>query len=372
VQRAVVELRNVSKTFSSVNAVEEVSLEVLEGEFLSLLGPSGSGKTTTLRLIAGFEQPSEGMILIRGRNVVGVLPRHRNIAMVFQNYALFPHMTVFENVAFGLRVRRLGKEEIARRVREHLELVQLPGYEGRFPKELSGGEQQRVALARALVTEPNVLLLDEPLGALDRKLREELQFELKEVLSRVGITAVYVTHDQDEALVMSDRVAVMHKGRIEQLDAPEGLYERPRTRFVAAFVGTSNLFEGTVVRRGSQAVLQAAELALELGGESGNAAGRATLAVRPEKVRIGREELGGETNAFRGRIAGARYLGASTQYRVQLERGPAVLANVLNATAGETLGHGDEVIVVLPPESIRVLVEGSSRSEAPAPEALLA
>jgi putative spermidine/putrescine transport system ATP-binding protein len=361
---AVVELQQVSKTFGRTPAVEECSLSVFEGEFVSFLGPSGSGKTTTLRMIAGFATPSTGAIRIRGKNVVGVPPRNRNIAMVFQNYALFPHLTVAQNIAFGLEVRRVDKREVADRVERYLRLVQLSGYEKRLPKELSGGEQQRVALARALVTEPEVLLLDEPLGALDRKLREDLQSELKEVLTRVGITAIYVTHDQDEALVMSDRVVVMSKGRIEQIDTPEGLYERPRTRFVAGFVGTSNLFEGHLQHRGTGIALDAGEIVLQLSGAQAHAAeGVRSAAIRPENVRVSRDADGSEPNALRGVVVDARYLGASTHYRIKVSAAVTLIASVVNAEAGVKFVPGEDVAVILPPDAIRLLADGPSSAD---------
>ncbi|HET9006833.1 MAG TPA: spermidine/putrescine ABC transporter ATP-binding protein, partial [Actinomycetes bacterium] len=245
---AAIELVAVEKEFTAgghdVRAVERVDLQIAEGEFFSLLGPSGCGKTTTLRMIAGFEEPTSGQILLHGRDMVGVPPFRRDVNMVFQQYALFPDMDVFENVAFGLRRKKVGKDEIARRVAEALALVELEGREKRKPRQLSGGQQQRVALARALVNRPRALLLDEPLGALDLKLRQAMQLELKRIQREVGITFVYVTHDQEEALTMSDRLVVMNAGRIEQLGSPRELYEHPATRFVANFIGTSNLLTG--------------------------------------------------------------------------------------------------------------------------------
>ncbi len=251
---AAIELVGVEKEFTAgghdVRAVEHVDLRIAEGEFFSLLGPSGCGKTTTLRMIAGFEEPTSGQILLHGRDMVGVPPFRRDVNMVFQQYALFPHMDVFENVAFGLRRKKVDKDEIRRRVAEALALVELEGREKRKPRQLSGGQQQRVALARALVNRPRALLLDEPLGALDLKLRQAMQLELKRIQREVGITFVYVTHDQEEALTMSDRLVVMNAGRIEQLGSPRELYEHPATRFVANFIGTSNILTGRLERRG--------------------------------------------------------------------------------------------------------------------------
>jgi spermidine/putrescine transport system ATP-binding protein len=249
-----IELVGVEKEFATgsqdVKAVEHVDLRIAEGEFFSMLGPSGCGKTTTLRMIAGFEEPTSGQILLHGRDMVGVPPFRRDVNMVFQQYALFPHMDVFENVAFGLRRKKVDKDEIRRRVAEALSLVELEGREKRKPRQLSGGQQQRVALARALVNRPRALLLDEPLGALDLKLRQSMQLELKRIQREVGITFVYVTHDQEEALTMSDRLVVMNAGRIEQLGNPRELYEHPATRFVSNFIGTSNILTGRLERRG--------------------------------------------------------------------------------------------------------------------------
>ena len=239
----------VTKHFGGILAVDDVTIEVTRGEFFSLLGPSGCGKTTSLRMIAGFEEPDSGRVVLTGRDIVGVAPFKRNVNTVFQSYALFPHLTVSDNVAFGLRRKKIGKTEVQARVRRYLDLVQLHGYDDRRPSQLSGGQQQRVALARALVNEPAVLLLDEPLGALDLKLRKQMQLELMRIQREVGITFIYVTHDQEEALVMSDRVAVMSQGRVEQIGYPEDIYERPATRFVAGFIGTSNIVEAAVTGR---------------------------------------------------------------------------------------------------------------------------
>src|SRR3954466_5405072 len=263
VQIPAIELVGIAKRFHSrrgvVTAVERVDLTIVEGEFFSLLGPSGCGKTTTLRMIGGFEEPSEGQILLYGRDVVGVPPNHRDVNMVFQSYALFPHMSVYENVAFGLKRKGVDGSEVGRRVNEMLDLVQLEGKSDRRPGELSGGQQQRVALARALVNRPRALLLDEPLAALDLKLRQAMQVELKRIQREVGITFIFVTHDQNEALTLSDRLVVMNEGVVEQLGSPHEVYEKPATRFVAGFIGTSNLIEGTVDRVvGSVAVLDVA------------------------------------------------------------------------------------------------------------------
>ena len=240
-----VRLVQVVKSFGDFVAVDHIDLGVHDGEFFSLLGPSGCGKTTTLRMIGGFEQPTSGVIELAGQDVTWLPPYQRNVNTVFQNYALFPHLTIYDNVAFGLRRKKVADGEVKRRVTEMLELVELPGYEARKPSQISGGQAQRVALARALVNKPSVLLLDEPLGALDLKLRKQMQVELKRIQQEVGITFIYVTHDQEEAMTMSDRIAVMNRGRYEQLGDPEVLYERPRTRFVAGFLGVSNLLSGS-------------------------------------------------------------------------------------------------------------------------------
>lgn len=356
--RLVVELHGVWKLFGAVEAVRDVSFTVEEGEFVSLLGPSGSGKTTTLRMVAGFERPSAGSIVIGGRDVARVPPKDRDISMVFQNYALFPHLTVAENVAFGLQVRRAPKHEVGQRVARYLELVQLRGLDDRLPRELSGGQQQRVALARALVTEPKVLLLDEPLGALDRKLREELQVELKQLLERVRITALYVTHDQDEALVMSDRVAVMHEGRLEQLDTPEELYERPRTRFVASFVGTANLIEGTVRAGPGDGVLDAGDMTVALGSSSGSVGQQLAVAIRPEKVRV--SAMGAGEDGIDARIVDSHYRGATTHYELETAAGRRIAASVANTDHGRGWAAGEQVIVQLPAEHLIALDDVSS------------
>src|SRR5689334_667238 len=246
-----VELQDVTKQFTGFTAVKNTSLVIRQGEFFSMLGPSGCGKTTTLRMIAGFEHPTSGIIRLLGQDIQGKPAHQRNVNMVFQNYALFPHLSVFDNVAFGLEVKRIDRGEIRQRVTEALEMVRLPGLERRKPRELSGGQQQRVALARALVNRPAVLLLDEPLGALDLKLRKEMQLELKRLQREVGITFIYVTHDQEEALTMSDRIAVMHRGEVLQVDQPSLIYECPATRFVADFIGVTNFLEGRLVSQSS-------------------------------------------------------------------------------------------------------------------------
>jgi putative spermidine/putrescine transport system ATP-binding protein len=313
-----VRLEAVTKRFGDVVAVAGIDLDVRDGEFFSMLGPSGSGKTTTLRMIAGFELPTSGRILLHGVDVSDEPPFARDVNTVFQDYALFPHMTVGDNVAYGLVVRKVPKEERTRRVGDALGMVRLEGYERRRPGQLSGGQRQRVALARALVNRPRVLLLDEPLGALDLKLREEMQIELKAIQQQVGITFIYVTHDQEEALTMSDRLAVFNHGRIEQVGAPADVYERPRTPFVAGFVGTSNLLRGDAAR----AIL----------GEAG------TFTVRPEKIRIAAPDaaVGPDETSATGRIRSVVYLGPDTRFVVILDAGAELVVTQQNLTTSST------------------------------------
>jgi len=319
-----VELENVSKRFGDVAAVNAITLGIRRGEFLTLLGPSGCGKTTLLRMIAGFETPDTGRVILGGRDVTDVPPFRRDVTTVFQQYALFPHMNVFNNVAFGLARRRMGREEIARRVGDALAMVRLAKLDARKPDELSGGQQQRVALARALVLEPRVLLLDEPLAALDLKLRKQMQLELKGLQRRLGISFVYVTHDQEEALTMSDRIVVMNAGRIEQMGGAEEIYERPATEFVAGFIGVSNILEGTVtdVRDGAAMIdLGNATVAAQSDGVVPGE--RVRLMVRPEKIRLSAIE---SDTPLRGTIEAAVYLGESTQWRVLLDGGQPIIA----------------------------------------------
>jgi spermidine/putrescine transport system ATP-binding protein len=324
-----VHLEGVTKTFpgpsggpdAGVTAVDHVTLQILDGEFYSLLGPSGCGKTTTLRMIAGFEYPTKGQISIHGRPMGLTPPYQRNTNMVFQNYALFPHMTIARNVAFGLEMKKVSKAEVRQRVDEALEMVRLPGYGARKPNQLSGGQQQRVALARALVNRPEVLLLDEPLGALDLKLRKEMQIELKTLQREVGITFVYVTHDQEEALTMSDRMAVMHRGQVLQEGSPTEIYERPNCRFVADFIGETNFLEGVVQgqEEGYATVLVGGRLPVMVETEQPVEPGReVTLAIRPEKIWLRPREGPPEHNSLPCQVKQVVYVGNDTRFHVRV------------------------------------------------------
>jgi spermidine/putrescine transport system ATP-binding protein len=345
VERTVaVELSAVTKRFGEFIAVDELTLDIYEGEFFSLLGPSGCGKTTTLRMIAGFEEPTEGGISVGGDPMRRVPPYRRPVNTVFQSYAIFPHLNVFDNVAFGLRRSGVKGEELHKRVTDACEMVQLSGFEKRKPSMLSGGQQQRVALARALVNHPEVLLLDEPLGALDLKLRKEMQLYLKNLQHEVGITFIYVTHDQEEALTMSDRIAVMNEGRVQQVADPPTLYELPRNRFVSDFIGQTNVFSGTVESvSGKRITLStpsgkveatAREAEVEVGAE-------AHAAVRPEKVRFGSEG----DNVSTARIQQLVYLGVSTQYIAELPDGEKLVLYQQNSREDANPEIGEEVPV---------------------------
>ncbi|KSW23872.1 MULTISPECIES: ABC transporter ATP-binding protein [unclassified Pseudomonas] len=306
-----VQFTQVSRQFGEVKAVDRVSIDIKDGEFFSMLGPSGSGKTTCLRLIAGFEQPSAGSIRIHGEEAAGLPPYQRDVNTVFQDYALFPHMNVLENVAYGLKVKGVGKAERLKRAEEALGMVALGGYGSRKPVQLSGGQRQRVALARALVNRPRVLLLDEPLGALDLKLREQMQSELKKLQRQLGITFIFVTHDQSEALSMSDRVAVFNKGRIEQVDTPRNLYMQPATPFVAEFVGTSNVLRG--------------DLAQSLTGNT------QPFSIRPEHIRFANGERGAGDLEISGLLHDIQYQGAATRYEIRLDNGQNLCLSQANS-----------------------------------------
>ena len=340
-----VELAGITKRFGQFVAVDDLTLDIYEGEFFSLLGPSGCGKTTTLRMIAGFEEPTEGGISVSGDPVRGVPPYRRPVNTVFQSYAIFPHLNVFDNVAFGLRRAGVKGEELRRRVVDACEMVQLSGFEKRKPNMLSGGQQQRVALARALINRPKVLLLDEPLGALDLKLRKEMQLYLKDLQHEVGITFIYVTHDQEEALTMSDRIAVINEGKVQQVADPPTLYERPKNRFVADFIGQTNVFSGTVEAvDGSRVTLSvpSGEKVEASTGEAEVVVGQeAHAAVRPEKVRFGGEG----DNVMTVKIHQIVYLGVSTQYIADLPGGEKLVLYQQNTTEEDHPQIGDEARV---------------------------
>jgi spermidine/putrescine transport system ATP-binding protein len=367
-----VRLDRVSKRFGDTTAVDDVSLTIDRGEFFTMLGPSGCGKTTTLRMIGGFEAPSAGAIHLGDVDVTELPPFKRDVNTVFQNYALFPHLNVFENVAFGLRRRRVAADEIRRRVGDTLALVELPGYEQRRPSQLSGGQQQRVALARALINRPRVLLLDEPLGALDQKLRKQMQVELKRIQGEVGITFIFVTHDQEEAMTMSDRIAVMRDGRIEQLGSPEELYERPHSDFVANFLGVSNLLDGEVVGRSADL----AEIRLADGtlvrAPAGATSGRGTVrvGVRPEKLRVTSATAapGDAVNSVQGRVLDASYLGVSTQYLVETGNGDTMTVYAQNLeTSGSTevIADGEAVCLSWQPRHTFVIERSTRNGQQP-------
>ncbi len=315
-----VKLDGITKRYGKVTAVDHLELVVRDGEILTLLGPSGCGKTTTLRCVAGFVIPDEGRVFLGEEDVTRVPPERRDIGFVFQNYALWPHMTVFQNLAFGLQLRRVPRDEIRKRVQEGLAMVRLEGMEDRYPRQLSGGQQQRVALARALVLRPRVLLMDEPLSNLDAKLREEMRFEIRELQRQLGITAIYVTHDQAEALVLSDRIAVLNEGRLIQLGTPEEIYQRPANRFVAGFIGLSSFIEARVAEVGAEtAVLETKDGIRFRAPRDGLAEGQAvTLAVRPEHVEVLEGPPGDLENAFQVEVIRAAYLGDSIDCRLRL------------------------------------------------------
>jgi putative spermidine/putrescine transport system ATP-binding protein len=339
-----VQLESVTKSYGDVLAVDGLTLEIAAGEFFTMLGPSGSGKTTTLRLIAGFELPDEGRVLLKGADVTRQPPYARDVNTVFQDYALFPHLTVGQNVAYGLKVKRVGRVERNRRAAEALELVRLAGLQARKPSQLSGGQRQRVALARAIVNRPQVLLLDEPLGALDLKLRQEMQVELKRIQQEVGITFVYVTHDQEEALTMSDRLAVFNRGRVEQIGGPAEVYEHPQTEFVAGFVGVSNVLERTLNGRPSR------------------------FTVRPEKIHILEEHEPAEPGAHseNGRIRDVVYVGMVTRYAVELDDGGElmVIRQNLETTSSEALeARGRRVRLAWRPEHTYAIETGEEEEQ---------
>lgn len=361
--KTAVQLTHVNKQFGEVTAVDDVCLSVEEGEFFALLGPSGCGKTTTLRMIAGFELPTTGEIYLNGQPVGQLPPFKRDINTVFQNYALFPHLTITQNVAFGLQMKKVNPREIDQRVTEALAMVRLPNVGSRKPHQLSGGQRQRVALARALINRPQVLLLDEPLGALDLKLRKAMQLELKELQRQLGITFIFVTHDQEEALVMSDRIGVMQAGKLLQVGPPQAIYEQPTSRFVADFIGDTNFLPCRILEYadGIASVNVADQLTMKAACDSPIAAGdRATLAIRPEKIHLHPldDAILADEAVFQGRIVETIFIGTDTLFRIALAEGATVDVRHqnINITA-ESFSEGQTVAVSWRPESARVLVE---------------
>lgn len=352
-------LINLFKQFGKTTAVDHINLDIQDGEILTLLGPSGCGKTTTLRCIAGFLIPNEGEIYLGDRQVTTLPPEKRDIGFVFQNYALWPHMTVYDNLAFGLKLKKFPRSEIKSRVNKALELVRLGGFAGRYPRQLSGGQQQRIALARALVIEPSVLLLDEPLSNLDAQLREEMRFEIRELQKKLGITAVYVTHDQAEALALSDRIAVMNKGVITQMGTPTQIYTQPSNRFVAGFIGLSSFVEGTVtqVNAGGQGTVTTSDqVTLRVAGQNLSQNQKVTMAIRPEYITVKTDATTPapeNANVLEGEVIRAAYLGDVIDYRIGLGRW------VLRVHTGtdKMLQPGEKVQLIIPPERITLIPE---------------
>lgn len=353
---SILSLNNIVKKFDDQEVVKNISLQVKEGEFLTILGSSGCGKTTTLRMIAGFEQPTSGSIILEDKRVDNVEPNKRDVNTVFQNYALFPHMNVYDNVAYGLKIKRVNKAEIKKRVMQMLELVQLKGFEKRKPDQLSGGQRQRVAIARAIINNPKVLLLDEPLGALDLKLRKQMQVELKRLQQKLGITFIYVTHDQEEALNMSDRIAVMNAGYLEQVGTPKEIYERPKTKFVASFIGESNIFEGTVEEAaGGNAVISIMNNRINIKNSELNKGDRIFASIRPECVGVSfRKDNALNLKAV---IKKHDYLGSTIKTTAALSDGQNVIISNYNKKT-ELPAPGTEVNLCFDPEDMGIIQEG--------------
>jgi spermidine/putrescine transport system ATP-binding protein len=365
--RGEIQLVELTKQFAEVTAVDSIDLEIPGAEFFSLLGPSGCGKTTTLRLIAGFEQPTEGRILLDGADVAYTPPHKRNVNTVFQNYALFPHLNVFDNIAFGLRRAKRQRDEIRQRVARALELVQLTGFERRKSSQLSGGQQQRVALARALILNPAVLLLDEPLGALDAKLRKALQIELKALQQEVGITFLYVTHDQEEALTMSDRLAVMNAGRVEQVGAPQDVYEDPETVFVADFLGVSNLMDATAKgARDGHCRVAVEQYEFEACAGETDTTGPAKIVIRPERIELEPHGSPSGRNRLPGMVERLVYVGSAVQVIVRAATGETLQALVQNTGKDIPYEQGTPVQLHLPAEALRVLPAPAQQESEPA------
>jgi spermidine/putrescine transport system ATP-binding protein len=359
-----VQLEGLTKRYGAFDAVSGIDLDIPPGEFFCLLGPCGCGKTTTLRMIAGFERPSAGRILLDSRDVSNTPPNRRNVNTVFQNYALFSHLTVAENVAFGLRFTRTSKEETRNRVGQALSLVQMEDFRDRKPHQLSGGQQQRVALARALILNPSVLLLDEPLGALDAKLRKTLQVELKALQEQVGVTFVYVTHDQEEALTMADRLAVMSEGRVEQVGTPREVYEEPASSYVADFLGVSNLLDAEAVGEtpDGRCRLRAGDLELLASQGHTSSSGPVKVVIRPERVRVEAPRKTGE-NRLPGKVERVVYAGPISQLIVTLDRGEQIQCMLANDGVGTAFDRGEPVSVYLPYDALRVLRTDATRTQ---------
>jgi len=354
---AILKVENLIKNFGKVKAVQKVSFEAPEGKVLSLLGPSGCGKTTTLRCIAGFEDPDDGKIYLGDREITHIPPEKRGIGMVFQNYALWPHMTVYGNLAFGLQIRRIPKEEINRRIKRVLEIVQLSNYEDRYPRQLSGGQQQRIAMARALVFEPGIMLLDEPLSNLDAKLREEMRFEFIEMQKKLGITAVYVTHDQAEALVISDKIVILDQGKIIQAGTPEEIYSNPANKFVAGFIAVSSFIEGEVTHflEGNKKVIVKTDDGLIINGYNNNLSPgqKVAVTIRTNVIQFvegakEKEDIKEKINIFKGKIIQASYLGNTIDYKIKVGRWEVRT----NSEVKYNFKLGEDVVFYLPPEKM--------------------
>ncbi|MEK9944445.1 MAG: ABC transporter ATP-binding protein [Alphaproteobacteria bacterium] len=357
---AELKLENLTKTFGTARAVDDLSLDLPSGEFVTLLGPSGCGKTTTLRMVAGLEKPDSGTVRLGGTDVTALPPFRRNIGMVFQSHALFPHMTVAENAAFGLRMRKIDKAARRQRVREALDLVRLADYLERYPHQLSGGQQQRVALARALVVSPDILLLDEPFGALDRKLREALQEELRQLTRKIGITSLFVTHDQEEALILSDRICVMNAGRIDQIGSPETIFEQPETHFVADFMGVGNFISGTVSSsaNGETLVDAAGCKVLSRMPTQWNTGTPVTAAIRAEKITLSTTRPSDGPNVMEGQLDSAIYQGATSSFRIRtasVPNGLTVRTHNESDAGDARLATGQSVWLTWSPDAVRLL-----------------